>query len=98
MNKTKILLSGLLLTSASAMYGQGANNIRINEVLTNNTASIQDEYGQREAWIELENTSFTTYTQRHPGKFPKVPGRRRGKRGFPAATRERHRESFFNAS
>ena len=24
-------------------------------------------------------------SQRHPGKFPKVPGRRRGKRGFPAA-------------
>ena len=24
-------------------------------------------------------------SQRHPGKFPKVPGRRRGTRGFPAA-------------
>jgi hypothetical protein len=43
---------------------QGANNIRINEVLTNNTANIEDEYGQREAWIELENTSFTTYNIR----------------------------------
>ena len=64
MNNIKILLSGLLLMSASAMYGQGAKNIRINEVLTNNTASIQDEYGQREAWIELENTSFTTYNVR----------------------------------
>ena len=32
------------------------------------------------------------------GKFPKVPGRRRGTRGFPAAPRERPRESFFNAS
>ena len=37
-------------------------------------------------------------SQRHPGKFPKVPGRRRGKRGFPAAPRQRPRESFFNAS
>ena len=64
MNKIKVLLSGLLLTSTSAVFGQGANNIRINEVLTNNTASIQDEYGQREAWIELENTSFTTYNIR----------------------------------
>ena len=36
-------------------------------------------------------------SQRHPGKFPKVPGRRRGKRGFPAAPRQRPRESFFNA-
>ena len=37
-------------------------------------------------------------TQRHPGKFPKVPGRRRGTRGFPAAPRQRPRESFFKAS
>ena len=29
---------------------------------------------------------------------PKVPGRRRGTRGFPAAPRQRPRESFFNAS
>jgi len=64
MNKVRILFSGILLTSASAMMAQGAKNIRINEVLTNNTTSIQDEYGQREAWIELENTSFTTYNVR----------------------------------
>ena len=64
MNKVRILLSGLLMMSASTMFGQGAKNIRINEVLTNNTASIQDEYGQREAWIEVENTSFTTYNIR----------------------------------
>ena len=64
MNKIKILLSGILLTSTSTMMAQGANNIRINEVLTNNVTSIQDEYGQREAWIELENTSFTTYNVR----------------------------------
>ena len=30
-------------------------------------------------------------SQRHPGKFPKVPGRRRGTRGFPAAPRQRPR-------
>lgn len=64
MNKIRILLSGLLLASVSQMFGQGAKNIRINEVLTNNTASIEDEFGQREAWIELENTSFTTYNVR----------------------------------
>ena len=57
MNQLKLLLSGLLLAgSTMAVYGQGAKNIRINEVLTNNTASIQDEFGDREAWIELENT------------------------------------------
>ena len=61
MNKFRLLLGGVLMMSASAVMAQGAKNIRINEVLTNNTANIQDEYGQREAWIELENTSFTTY-------------------------------------
>ena len=64
MNHIKLLLSSLLLVSTSAMFGQGAKNIRINEVLTNNTASIVDEFGNREAWIELENTSFTTYNIR----------------------------------
>ena len=64
MNKFGLLCGALLLTGTSAMFGQGAKNIVINEVLTNNTASIQDEFGAHEAWIELENTSFTTYNIR----------------------------------
>jgi len=64
MNNLKLLLSGVLVMSATAAMAQGAKNIRINEILTNNTQSIQDEFGQHEAWIELENTSFTTYNVR----------------------------------
>lgn len=64
MNHLKSLLAVLLLTASVPMFGQGARNIVINEVLTNNTASVQDEYGRREAWIELENTSFSTYNVR----------------------------------
>jgi len=64
MNKIGLLLGGLLLLGTPSAMGQGAKNIRLNEVLTNNTASIQDEYGTRQAWIELENTSFTTYNIR----------------------------------
>ena len=64
MNNLRLLLGGLLLASSQMLFAQGAKNIRINEVLTNNTASIQDEFGRREAWIELENTSFTTYNVR----------------------------------
>lgn len=64
MNQLKLLLCGMMLISTSAVMAQGAKNIRLNEVLTNNTASIQDEFGQREAWIELENISFTTYNIR----------------------------------
>ena len=63
MKHSLLLLSGMLLCT-TAVFGQGARNIRLNEVLTNNTASIVDEYGSREAWIELENTSFTTYNIR----------------------------------
>ena len=63
-NLKKFLLSSVLLASTTAVMAQGARNIRINEVLTNNTASIVDEYGNREAWIEVENTSFTTYNVR----------------------------------
>lgn|SRR5574344_504360 len=59
------LLFGFLLTGVVVMFGQGAKNIRINEVLINNTASYQDEYGQCIAWIELENTSFSTYDVRN---------------------------------
>ena len=50
------LLAGTVLT-----FGQGARNIKINEVLTDNEGSLQDEYGKRNAWIELANTSFSTY-------------------------------------
>ena len=64
MNKFGLLCGALLLTSTSAMFGQGAKNIVINEVLTNNNTSIQDEFGEHETWIELENTSFTTYNIR----------------------------------
>ena len=64
MNKVRILLCGMLLASTTSAMAQGAKNIRLNEVLTNNTASIVDEFGNREAWIEVENTSFTTYNIR----------------------------------
>ena len=37
-------------------------------------------------------------SQRHPEKLPKVTGRSRRNPGFPAATRERPRESCFNVS
>ncbi len=59
-----LLLGVLLLSGTSLMFGQKATNIKINEVLTKNTSSVQDEFGQREAWVELANTSFSTYNVR----------------------------------
>ncbi|MCR4602973.1 MAG: OadG family protein [Prevotella sp.] len=64
MNNLKLLLGTLLLTASQTMMAQGAKNIVISEVMTDNASSIVDEFGQREAWIELENTSFSTYNVR----------------------------------
>lgn len=63
MKKIK-LLTAVLAFSSLTVFGQGAKNIKINEVLTNNTESVVDEYGKHLAWIELANTSFSTYNIR----------------------------------
>lgn len=63
MRKIGILLIVLLAVPAM-MFGQGARNIRISEVLVNNTVSLQDEFGNHDAWMELENTAFSTYNVR----------------------------------
>lgn len=63
MKKTIILLLALCAGSIS-MFGQGARNIKLNEVLTNNKANLQDEYGNRGAWVEITNTAFSTYNVR----------------------------------
>ena len=64
MYNIRLILCGMLMAGTTTMMGQGARNIVITEVLTNNTASIVDEFDERQAWIELENTSFTTYNIR----------------------------------
>lgn len=63
MKKIALLLL-LLATVTIDIFAQGAKNIKINEVLTNNTANIQDEYGEHVAWVELVNSSYTTYNVR----------------------------------
>lgn len=50
----------LTISACVSLMAQGAKNIKINEVLTCNDASIVDEFGQKEAWIEFCNTSFST--------------------------------------
>ena len=55
---------GVLWMVSLVMFGQGAKNIKINEVMTDNTSSIVDEYGKHLPWIELANTSFSTINVR----------------------------------
>lgn len=64
MKKFGLLLGSLLLTSTSTMFGQIEKSIKLNEVMTDNTASLQDEYGRCEAWVEIANVSYTTYNIR----------------------------------
>lgn len=63
MKKSIFLICALSLAVTTAL-GQGARNIKINEVLTNNANSLQDEYGTRGAWVEVANTAFSTYNLR----------------------------------
>ena len=64
MNKVRILLGSLLVSASLTSLAQGSKSIVISEVLTNNTASIQDSYGNRHAWVELANTSFSQHNVR----------------------------------
>ena len=70
MKKFGIILSLFVVASLST-WAQGAKSIRITEVMTNNQKSIVDEFGMHKAWVELSNTSFTTYNVR--GMFPQLP-------------------------
>lgn len=57
----RLILCLLVILDSATMFGQGANNIVISEVMTSNASSIEDDYGHREAWVELANISYTTY-------------------------------------
>src|SRR5574344_1398840 len=47
-----------LLLTASFAFGQ-SKALCINEVMTNNTSSVIDDYGLHQPWIEIFNTSFS---------------------------------------
>ena len=54
----------MLVIASLPAWGQGAKSIRITEVMTDNRTSLIDEYGQHKPWVELSNSSFTTYNVR----------------------------------
>lgn len=59
MNKRIIgFFAGLFV--AVALCAQGSRNLKITEVVTDNTDGLVDEYGRRSAWIEITNTSWST--------------------------------------
>ena len=64
MNKFGLLLGSMFLAFASPMFAQMDASIKLNEVMTDNGTSLQDEYGQHKAWLEIENISHSTYNIR----------------------------------
>ncbi len=63
MKKISLALFAVFVCSLS-VFGQGARNIKINEVMTNNTASIVDEFGRKTPWVELSNIAYSSYNVR----------------------------------
>lgn len=59
-----ILLTALLMAGANCVRAQIATNLKISEVVVNNPAGLIDEYGNRNAWIEICNTSWGTVNLR----------------------------------
>ena len=64
MKKFGLLIGTMLLAGTSSMHAQMDASIKLNEVMTVNSNSLQDEYGEHEAWVEIENISHSTYNIR----------------------------------
>ena len=61
----KILTTLLAILATATSFAQGAKNLKFNEILVTNTASIVDEYGCRSAWIEFHNDAFASANARN---------------------------------
>ena len=58
-------LSGLfMLLTSQPVLAQLDASIKLNEVMTKNETGLIDEYGARNAWVEIANISHSTYNIR----------------------------------
>ena len=64
MNRFRFLLGSLLAISSLPVMAQMDASIKLNEVMTRNESSLIDEYGARNAWVEISNISYSTYNIR----------------------------------
>lgn len=60
MNKKAIITFLVTAMFAAAAWAQGRMDLRISEVMVNNTANYVDECGKHSAWIEIFNASHGT--------------------------------------
>ena len=64
MKKIGFLLGSLLAFTSLPMMAQMDASIKLNELMTRNESSLIDEYGARNAWVEIANISYSTYNIR----------------------------------
>ncbi len=64
MKKIGFLLGSLVAFAPLQMMAQMDASIKLNEVMTSNETSLIDEYGARNAWVEIANISHSTYNIR----------------------------------
>src|SRR5574344_1712339 len=64
MNK-RIFGTFIALALCAGGFAQGTHSFKLSEVVVTNSQGLIDEYGQRSAWIEIENTSWGTYNLRN---------------------------------
>jgi Na+-transporting methylmalonyl-CoA/oxaloacetate decarboxylase gamma subunit len=64
MNK-RIFGTFIALALCVGGFAQGTHSFKLSEVVTCNKQGLIDEYGQRSAWVEVENTSWGTYNLRN---------------------------------
>lgn len=55
---SSLAIALMMLVAAPGLSAQSRGALRINEVMVTNESSLVDEYGQRNAWIELFNTNY----------------------------------------
>ena len=60
MKSKKILVAILCCVAGITAYAQGLANLKITEVVVENTDGLVDEYGTHTAWIEIGNTSWSS--------------------------------------
>ena len=60
MKRTIIFIPVLLLSACLSMQGQNLSDLRVSEVVATNENGLQDEFGERNGWIEIFNTSSGT--------------------------------------
>jgi len=60
----RLLTTALLVFGSLPALAQMDASIKLNEVMTQNENSLIDEYGARNAWVEIANISHSTYNIR----------------------------------